>query len=101
MALSSGLLRAIPQLKVVFAFALVEMFDGVAQGRARHGRRVPVEESVQLLRVALARFADPAADGLVDEGVLVVGENVGDIEGVLDVASSDECVRCDDRSAPL
>jgi hypothetical protein len=99
--LSSGLLLAIVQLKVVLAFALVEMFDGVSRGRTWHGCCVPVEESVQPLRVALARFADPATDGLVDEGVLVVGEDVRDIEGVLEVASSDECVRCDDRGAPL
>src|SRR5918994_1407519 len=75
------------------------MLYGVAEHRARHRRGVSVEEGSQSPAVLLARLAQPAAGGLVDQILLVVEQHLGDPEGVVHIAVPDEEVGADDGGA--
>jgi hypothetical protein len=89
------------QAPVVFSRLLVQMFAGVAQGGARHGGSMFVQESQQSLSVFFAGFAQPALNGLVDQVVLVLEEQFGDLKGIRHLALADEVRRADDRCAAL
>ena len=62
---------------------------------------VPVEELEQSGAVALAGFADPSADRLLDQVLRVIGKDVGDGERVVEIVLPDEEVGGHDRRAPL
>ena len=60
-----------------------------------------LEESLQRGLVALAGLAEEPADGLVDEVVWMVEEDVGDGKGVVQLAVADEGHRAHDADALL
>jgi hypothetical protein len=78
-----------------------EVFDCVAECCSGHGRGVTVEEGAEACRVAFAAFADPSADGFLDEGFMVVDEELRYGEGVVEVVVADEVVGRDDRRSSL
>ena len=59
------------------------------------------EERSEPQDILFACFANPSADGLVDEVGVVVDEQLGDSERVVQIAAPDKVVRSDDRSASL
>ena len=93
-----------------------EFFDGVAEGGAGHGEVAGggfwgacgrfcgggvggLEPSFEGGAVAFSGFAEEPADGFVDEVVGVVQEDVGDGEGVGELAGADEGHGADDADA--
>ncbi len=92
-----------------------EFFDGVAEGGAGHGEVAGVlrggcgrfcsggvgglEPGFEGGAVAFPGFAEEPADGFVDEVVGVVQEDIGDGEGVLELAGADEGHGADDADA--
>ena len=78
-----------------------EVFDRVPQRRARHRRRVAVEEGDQPRPVVLAAFAQHTADRLVDEVFVVAEQPLGDRERIVEIIAADEEQRGEDRRASL
>ena len=83
------------------SFVGVQVLDGVAQGGARHGGGVGIQEGPQPADVAFARLADPAPDGGLDEVLGVVDEELTDREGVVELPTLDEGPGGDDGRTPF
>jgi hypothetical protein len=64
----------------------VQVLYCVAQHRARHGCGVLVEDAQEPSVVLLSGLAQPASCGLVDQVLLVAEQDLGDPEGVGEVA---------------
>jgi hypothetical protein len=59
--------------KVVLAFGRLEVFDGVAQRRTRHDRRVLIKKTTKLISIdPLASFTQRPAHGFMDQ-VMAIG----------------------------
>src|SRR6056297_1502659 len=77
-------------LQVVLPQLLGELFDGVAEHGAGHGVIARVQKLLLRLTVAVAHLPQHPADSLVDKVVGVVQQQIGDVEGVLELAGPDK-----------
>src|SRR5215203_4960467 len=104
-ALAGGAVRAVaPRAlpEVVLSFGLVEVFDGVAKGGARHPRCVFVKKVTQGRAIdSLASLAQRPADGLLNKVVLVEQEQLGDPEEVFGLCGTQEVLGADHGNPPL
>ena len=75
-------------LHIMFALLGGEPFDGIAQGRTRHVSVSAVEEPAQAGLVLLAHLAQHPARGFANQVVFVMEQQVGQREGVVEVAPS-------------
>src|SRR5687767_2210785 len=64
----------------------IELLDRVAQHHPRHRGRVLVEEGPKPGLIPLAGLPKHPADGLVDEVLVVIDEQLGDPVGVIEIA---------------
>jgi len=70
----------------MLAFLLIEVFDCVAQHRARHAGRMLVEKSYQSGPIFLSCFANPAPGRFMNQIVFVLYQQLSDSEGVINLA---------------
>jgi len=80
---------------------LVEMFSCISQVCSRHPARMRVEKRQQSLPIALSRFAQPATGCFVNQVMIIIQQQFGELERVIDIAFSDEVPGADDRGPPL
>ena len=67
-----------------------ESLDGITEHGAGHHGAPLVQEGAQPVGVALPRLAEQPSDGLLDQVVPMVKEDVGDGEGVVQLSMTDE-----------
>src|SRR5438876_9974655 len=93
------LLFCLLHAQIMMALLLIKVFNGVTQSCARHLCGMFIQEAPQSLAISFACFAHPSASGLVNQVVLIVKQQFGDLEGVYNVALSYEIVSTDNRGA--
>ena len=91
----------VPEREVVLPLGRLEFFDGVVEGGARHGGGVPIQERGQPRAILLAGEAEVAADGLVDQVVPIVEQQLGEGEDIVQIALLDEVEGGDHGGAAL
>src|SRR5690606_2129276 len=78
-----------------------ELFDGVAEHRARHHRCMPVEESGERRTVLVADAAEQPTHRLVAQVLLVLEQQLCDGKRLVELTPTDETEGCEDGSAAL
>jgi len=68
----------------------VEVLARVTETTARHRRRVSVQERQQPCAIVLARFAQHASGHRLDHLVLVLDQDLGEPERVVQIVLADE-----------
>src|SRR5690606_39052454 len=76
-----------------------ELFDGVAEHRARHHRCMPVEESGERRTVLVADAAEHPSHRLVAQVLLVLEQQLCDGKRLVELTPTDETEGCEDGSA--
>ena len=79
--------------RIPFFFA--QLFNGVAKHGSGHSGNVSVQEPDEHQFGSFAGFADPACHGFVNQVMVVIHEEFGNLEGVADIALPDEMVGAD------
>ena len=87
--------------QVELPLRLGELLDGVTEHGAGHGLVARKQIRLQGRFIFLAGFAEEPADGFVDEVVGVMEEDVGDGEGVVELAVADKSHCADDTDTLL
>src|SRR5688572_22157663 len=77
------------------------MLDRVAQRCPWQSSSILIQEAQQPRQILFSCFANPASYSLLDQICLIMSKNLGDFEGIIQVALPDEIIRADNRRPAL
>ena len=85
-----------PKATVALAFGFGQVPDRMSQDRPWETRHMSVEVGAQSLGVVLPGLTDETANSRLHDLLGVVGEEVGERKGVVQIAAANEVPGCDD-----